>query len=131
MVLLLLIAGFIFLAMLLPAKVTIAMVVASVVIGFVVKIVARMATGNDPTVIESLKAVLVAILFNAIAAAMFAKLTGGSISTLSTLAGSIVTFVAFSMGFVVMLKATLKQSALISLVSTPIAAVVLFAMAKL
>jgi hypothetical protein len=35
------------------------------------------------------------------------------------------------MGFVVMLKATLKQSALISLVSTPIAAVVLFAMAKL
>ncbi len=63
-------------AMLLPVKVTVAVVVITVVIGFVVKVVARMVTGEDPTVTEALKAVFVALLFNAIAAAAMAKLTG-------------------------------------------------------
>ncbi|MGO4763323.1 hypothetical protein AB4120_12325 [Cupriavidus sp. 2KB_3] len=127
---LLLVAAFLFMAMLLPVKVTIAVVVITVVIGFVVKVVARMVTGEDPTVTEALKAVFVALLFNAIAAAAMAKLTGGSLSGPATLVTWVVTFVAFSFGFVVMLKATLKQSAVISLVSSPIAALILFAAVK-
>ncbi|RZT39361.1 hypothetical protein EV147_2556 [Cupriavidus agavae] len=127
---LLLVAAFLFMAMTLPLKATIAIVVVTVVIGFVVKVVARMVTGEDPTVTEALKAVFVALLFNAIAAAAMGKLTGGSMSGISTLLTWLVTFVAFSLGFVVMLKATLKQSAVISLVSSPIAALILFASLK-
>lgn len=128
---LLLIAAFLFMAFLFPIKVTIGLVALVCLIGFVVKIVARMVTGNDPTLGESLKAVALAIVLDAIVATAFAKMTGGSPTGLSALAGTIITFAAFSLGFAMMLQASFKQSLVIALVSTPIAGVAVFGAMKL
>nr|WP_315595669.1 hypothetical protein [uncultured Cupriavidus sp.] len=128
---LLLIAAFLFMAFILPLKVTIGMVLLIVVIGFVVKIVARMVTGNDPTLGESLKAVALAVFFNAIISTALAKIAGGPVTGISALVASVIGFLAFALGFAMMLQATMKQSAVIALVSTPIAGVMLYGALKL
>lgn len=128
---LLLIVAFLFIAFLLPLKVTVGLVLVVVVIGFVVKIVARTVTGNDPTLGEALKAVALAVFLDAIVATALGRMAGGSLTGLSALAGTIVTFLAFSLGFALMLQASMKQSAVIALVSTPIAGAIIFGATKL
>ncbi len=128
---LLLVVAFLFMAFVAPIKVTIGFVLLFAILGFVVKTVARMVTGNDPTFAEAIKAMIVAGIFQAIAAAALAKIAGGPLTGISAWVGTLIIFVAFVAGVALMLQATFKQSAVISLVSTLVSSVLIYGALKL
>jgi len=127
---LLLAAVFLLLAFLAPIKVTMLFLLAYAASAFVVKVVARMVSGNDPSFGEALKAVFVAGLLQSIAAAIVLKLTGNSLGGMASLLAAVAAFTGFAFGLVLMLDTTFKQSAVISLVCTVISSVFAFGAVK-